>query len=175
VNAEADAINTLEGTSYHQGGHTVDDYLDNFQTLVSNAGYTDSRTLVVKFQRGLKLGIQNQIATIPYGRLTDTDPNAWYRAARRIDQARLANEAFQSVSCSTPSGPAKTVPIRPPLLRLLRSLQNLRHPLCHKLHSVISPSILRRFPRSQSQLKALKKTFRLIPVTSRGNQYWPRY
>jgi len=49
VNAEADAINTLEGTSYHQGGRMVDDYLDNFQTLVSNTGYTDPRTLVVKF------------------------------------------------------------------------------------------------------------------------------
>jgi len=49
VNAEADAINTLEGTSYHQGGRTVDDYLDSFQTLVSDAGYTDPRTLVVKF------------------------------------------------------------------------------------------------------------------------------
>jgi len=49
VNAEADAINTLEGTFYHQGGWTVDDYLDNFQTLVSDAGYTDPRTLVVKF------------------------------------------------------------------------------------------------------------------------------
>jgi len=41
---------------------------------------------------------------------------------------------------------------------------------CHKLHSVISPSILRRFPQSQSQLKALKKTFRSMPVTSRGDQ-----
>jgi len=41
---------------------------------------------------------------------------------------------------------------------------------CHKLHLVISPPILRRFPRFQSQLKALKKTFRSIPVTSRGNQ-----
>ena len=41
---------------------------------------------------------------------------------------------------------------------------------CHKLHSVISPSILQRFPRSQSQLKALKKTFRSMPVTSRGDQ-----
>ena len=30
VNAEADMINTLEGTSYHQGGRTVDDYLDSF-------------------------------------------------------------------------------------------------------------------------------------------------
>ena len=41
VNAEADAINALEGTSYHQGGRTVDDYLDNFQALVSDAGYMD--------------------------------------------------------------------------------------------------------------------------------------
>ena len=106
---EADTINTLEGTSYYQGGRTVDDYLDNFQTLVSDVGYTDPRTLVVKFRRGLKLGIQNQIATMPYGRPADTDSDAWYRAARRIDQARLANEAFQSVLRSTPSGPTKTV------------------------------------------------------------------
>jgi len=41
---------------------------------------------------------------------------------------------------------------------------------CHKLHSVISPPILRRFPRSQSQPKALKKTFRSMPVTSQGDQ-----
>ena len=120
VNAEADAINTLEGISYHQGGQMVDDYLDNFQTLVSNAGYTDLRTLVVKFRRGLKLGIQNQIATMLYGRPADTDPDAWYRAAWRIDQARLANEAFQSVSRSTPSGPAKTIPVRPPPMSVVR-------------------------------------------------------
>jgi len=76
VNAEADAINTLEGTSYHQGNRMVDDYLDGFQTLVSDAGYTDPQTLVVKFRRGLRLGIQNQIATMPYGRPADTDPDA---------------------------------------------------------------------------------------------------
>ena len=76
VNMEADAINALEGTSYHQEGQTVDDYLDNFQALVSNASYTDPRTLVVKFQRGLRLGIQNQIATMPYGQPANTDPDA---------------------------------------------------------------------------------------------------
>ena len=47
---EVDAINVLEGASYHQEGRTVDDYLDNFQALVSDAGYTDPQTLVVKFQ-----------------------------------------------------------------------------------------------------------------------------
>jgi len=75
VNAEADTINTLEGTSYYQGGRMVDNYLDNFQTLVSDAGYMDPQTLVVKFQQGLKLDIQNQIATMPYRRPADTDPN----------------------------------------------------------------------------------------------------
>ena len=81
VNAEVDTINTLEGTSYHQGGQMVDNYLDSFQTLVSDASYTDPQTLVMKFRQGLKLGIQNQIATMPYGRPADTDPDAWYRAA----------------------------------------------------------------------------------------------
>jgi len=72
----------------------VDDYLDNFQALVFNAEYTDLWILVVKFQWGLRLGIQNQIATMPYRQPTDTDPDTWYRAAQRINQARLANEAF---------------------------------------------------------------------------------
>ena len=58
VNVEANAINALEGASYHQGGQMVDNYLDNFQALVSNAGYTDPQTLVVKFWRDLRLGIQ---------------------------------------------------------------------------------------------------------------------
>jgi len=50
VNAEADAINVLEGSSYYQGNWTVDDYLDCFLTLVSDAGYTNPRTLVMKFR-----------------------------------------------------------------------------------------------------------------------------
>jgi len=72
---------------------------------------------VVKFWRGLRLEIQNQIATMSYGRPADTDPDAWYRAARRIDQARLANEAFQSVSRSAPP---KTVSARPSPLSVAR-------------------------------------------------------
>ena len=59
----------------------VDDYLNTSLTLVSNAGYTDPRTLVVKFCQGLKLSIESQIATIPFGRPTDTDLEAWYVAA----------------------------------------------------------------------------------------------
>jgi len=66
VNAEADTVNALEDFSYYQGNWTVDDYLDSFLTLVSDAGYTDPRTLVVKFRRGLKSNIQSQITTMPF-------------------------------------------------------------------------------------------------------------
>ena len=54
VSMEADAVNTLEGFSYYQGNWTVGDYLDNFLTLVLDAGYTDPQTLVVKFHQGVK-------------------------------------------------------------------------------------------------------------------------
>ena len=46
---KADTINALKGTSYYQGGQTVNNYLDNFQALVSDTGYMDPQTLVVKF------------------------------------------------------------------------------------------------------------------------------
>ena len=51
VNAKADAINTLEGSSYYQGNWIVDDYLDSFLILASDTGYMDPQTLVVKFRR----------------------------------------------------------------------------------------------------------------------------
>jgi len=121
VNAEADAINTLEGSSYYQGNQMVDDYLDSFLILASDAGYMDPRTLVVKFRRGLKLNIQSQIATMPFGQPADTDPEAWYAAARRIDQVRLANEAFQSTLRSTTMTPAHSTPTRPTPFSVLRS------------------------------------------------------
>ena len=85
VNAEADAISTLEGSLYYQENRTVDDYLDSFLILTLDARYTDPWTLVVKFYRGLKLNIQSQIATMPFRWPIDTDPGAWYAAVQRID------------------------------------------------------------------------------------------
>jgi len=101
VNAEADAINTLEGSSYYQGNQMVDNYLDSFLILASDPRYTDPRILVVKFCRRLKLNVQSQITIMPFGRPADTDLEAWYATAWRIDQVRLANEAFQSTLWST--------------------------------------------------------------------------
>jgi len=76
VNTEADIINTLEGSLYYQENWTVDDYLDSFLILASDARYTDPQTLVVKFRCGLKLNVQSQITTMPFGQPADTDPEA---------------------------------------------------------------------------------------------------
>jgi len=63
------------------------------------------------------MNIQGQIATMPFGRPADTDPEAWYAAARRIDQARLTNEAFQSTLRSTTMAPTcSALPQSTPLL-----------------------------------------------------------
>jgi len=53
VNIEVDATNTLEGFFYYQNNHMVENYLDSFQSLVSDAGYSNLRTLVVKLWKGL--------------------------------------------------------------------------------------------------------------------------
>jgi len=41
VNAEADAVNTLEGSLYYQGNWIADNYLDSFLTLALDIRYTD--------------------------------------------------------------------------------------------------------------------------------------
>ena len=46
------------------------------------------------------------------GRPSDVDYKGWYKAARRIDQARAANEAFQATSRSDPPKP-KIPTLRP--------------------------------------------------------------
>ena len=99
----------------------VDDYLDSFLILASDARYMDPQTLVVKFRCGLKLNVQSQIATMPFGQPTDTDLEAWYAAAWRIDQAQLANEAFQSTLRSTTVTPARSTLAQPTPFLVLHS------------------------------------------------------
>ena len=83
---KADAINALEGSLYYQGNWTVNNYLDSFLILTSDAGYMDLQTLVVKFRCRLKLNVQSQITTMPFERPTNTDLEVWYAAAQRINQ-----------------------------------------------------------------------------------------
>ena len=82
---EAMAINRLESTTYFQRNRSVDAYLDEFIDLIVEAGYTNAKTVVIKFHKGLNPQIQNAIATMTNGRPSDTDTVGWYGAARTID------------------------------------------------------------------------------------------
>jgi len=58
---------------------------------------------------------------MPFGRPADTDPEAWYTAAQRIDQAQLANEVFQSILWSMTVTPARSALAQPTPFFVLRS------------------------------------------------------
>jgi len=78
LDEEATAINALETTAYYQGRRSVDDYLDQFRDLIDDSGYTDPKTIVVKFRRGLDRRIANALAGMAAGRPSDTDPKSWF-------------------------------------------------------------------------------------------------
>jgi len=98
-------VNVLETSAYFQGKRTVDDYLDQFRDLVYDSGYTDPKTIVVKFRRGLDRRISAALAGMASGRPSDTDPETWFSLAVQMDQNRAADEAFQA-SHRTTSAPA---------------------------------------------------------------------
>jgi Retrotransposon gag protein/Zinc knuckle len=96
THTDALAINRLESSAYYQRSRSLDDYIDEFQDLIVDSGYTDPKTIVVKFRRGLNAQIQNVVATMAAGRPSDEIPKQWYDMARTVDQNRAANEAFAS-------------------------------------------------------------------------------
>jgi len=49
MNAIVKTINKLEETVYYQGSCTIEDYLDEFQTLDLEVSYTNLYTIVIKF------------------------------------------------------------------------------------------------------------------------------
>ena len=118
AHSDVAAINKLESTSYYQKTQSVDDYLDEFVELVAEAGYTDPKTMVVKFRKGLEPHIQNTIVTMAYGRPSDAVPKEWYEAAKNVDQNRAANEAFK-LAYRTP------VPVPRPMPNPVRPTQSL--------------------------------------------------
>jgi hypothetical protein len=119
ANSDAAAINKLESTTYYQRSRSVDDYLDEFLDLIAEAGYTDPKTLVVKFRRGLDPQIQNVVATMANGRPSDIAPTAWYDAARNVDQNRASNEAFRSAHRTPTPFPHSIRPLTQPAPRLI--------------------------------------------------------
>ena len=82
------ALAKLETMTYHQGKQSVDNYVDDFQELIDQAGYMEGLTIMVKFHRGLTKGIQDQITNIPIRRPADNNPEAWYNTTIRADENR---------------------------------------------------------------------------------------
>jgi hypothetical protein len=116
LNEEATAVNTLETTTYFQGRRSVDEYLDSFRDLVYDSGYTDPKTIVVKFRRGLDRRLSNALAGMTTGRPSDTDPEAWFRLATQMDQNTAADRAFHASLISPPltAPPPRMAPSMPP-------------------------------------------------------------
>jgi hypothetical protein len=81
AHVDVSAINRLETPAYYQKDRSLDDYLDEFQDLIADSGYTDPKTIVVKFRRGLNAPIQNAVATMASGRPSDSSPTQWYKMA----------------------------------------------------------------------------------------------
>jgi len=50
VYADSAAINQLESTAYFQKSRSMDEYFNEFQDLITEAGYSDPKTIVVKFR-----------------------------------------------------------------------------------------------------------------------------
>ena len=107
------AMNKLEGTSYYQGRRPIDDYIDYFEELIAEAGYTEGRVIVMKFRRGLDNALQDHIAEMGVDWPSDDNPVGWYEAARRFDANRIANRAFNATGRHAPS--TTTNPTRAPL------------------------------------------------------------
>jgi len=53
LDSKAAAVNVLETALYFQGRWLVDNYLNQFKDLIEDSGYSDLKTIVVKFRRGL--------------------------------------------------------------------------------------------------------------------------
>ena len=86
AHADSVALNRLESAAYYQKAYSLDDYLDEFLDLITDSGYTDPKTIVVKFQRGLNSQIQDMVATMASGRPSNTNPEAWYSMACTVDE-----------------------------------------------------------------------------------------
>ena len=91
----------LETSKYHQGSHSVDEYIDKFCELVDCTEYTEGTNIVLKFQHGLSPIIQDYIACLTYGQPSNDIPKDWYDAVILCNENHIANSAFQSTLQST--------------------------------------------------------------------------
>jgi hypothetical protein len=115
-NEATTALMRLESDRYFQAKRNIEAYIDEFKDLVDLSGYTDPIAIVLKFRRGLNPTTQDRIAESGMDRPSDMDFDEWFKAARRLDLNRLANEAFHLASRCPPthSAPMPTTYSAPP-------------------------------------------------------------
>jgi hypothetical protein len=97
-NEATTALMRLESDQYFQGKRNVEAYIDGFKDLVNLSRYTDPIAIILKFHRGLNPTTQDRIAESGMDRPQDRDFDSWFKATRRLDLNRLANEAFHYAS-----------------------------------------------------------------------------
>jgi hypothetical protein len=125
------ALLRLESEGYYQGKRTVEEYLDEFETLIKRSGYREDLGIVMKFRKGLNREIQNKIAELGTGqRPADDQPDLWYDAARVLDRNRMANDVFQNTSTrrATTTTPANAAPARGAFVRFAPPAPPLANP-----------------------------------------------
>ena len=92
--------------------------------LIAEVGYTDPKTTIVKFWKGLDPRIQNTIVMMAYGHPSDASLEDWYKAAKNVNQNNTANEAFKLAYWA--SGPA---PVHPTANPVWVTAPGILHPL----------------------------------------------
>lgn len=176
INSEAGAVNVLEGTTYFQGNRSVDDYLDQFRDLIHDSGYTDPKTKVVKFRRGLSHGISTALASVIIGRPSDKDPEQWFQLAVQIDQNRAADEAFYASSPLTPivAAQASYIPtsmsLEPPSIVPSTHLANSFQPTsdaCSRCEA--KPPTLDQTPVQPKKFHTQPKARLAVPLSSKNH------
>ena len=133
------------------------------------AGYMDLKMIVVKFWRGLDPQIQDAMATMAHGHLSDTSPDSWYEAAQNIDQNCAANKAFNS----THQTPAPIIPCNDLPTQTMIALEELQRELTDRKdmaqmeNSLTNPGNLTTWKKDFAPNKPAKG----IPLLSTCNHF----
>jgi hypothetical protein len=171
-NEATTALMWLESDCYFKGKCNVEVYINESKDLVDLSGYTDPIAIVLKFRRGLNLMTQDRIAESGMDRPKDRDFNSWFKAARRLDLNRLANEAFHLASRHPPTHSAHTpmtypaTPCAP--FSFLRSHSPHHHDPCSNAHA-LPPGIPMDVDRTRT-LKPLAQTCYRCSETSHSSK-----
>jgi len=134
LDSEAAAINVLETTTYFQGKWTVNDYLDQFRDLIYNSGYTNLKTVVVKFHQGLDRRISTALAGMASGRLVLSHSPDGSEPCGRRGFPCLSPTTLHPDSCHEP--PSSDILTQPsctcPALRTLQPVPGQSSPDGHR-------------------------------------------